>query len=212
MTIESAADPRVLVLASGSPRRRQLLRGLGLDPRVRPVDIDETPEPDEQAVAYVLRLAAAKARARAAENGDDGGRELILAADTVVAVDGDLLGKPADARDARDMLRRLSGRGHQVSTGVAVLDPGADRLLTAVETTEVVFAELSDREIAWYVASGEPMDKAGAYAVQGLAALFVERLEGNYSNVVGLPLPAVYRLLRRHGFSVVPGSGNPTTE
>ena len=207
MTIEPVPDPRVLVLASGSPRRRQLLRGLGLDPRVRPVDIDETPEPGEQAVAYVLRLAAAKARARAAQDGDDGGRELILAADTVVAVDGDLLGKPADARGARDMLRRLSGRGHQVSTGVAVLDPGADRLLTAV-----VFAELSDREIAWYVASGEPMDKAGAYAVQGLAALFVERLEGNYSNVVGLPLPAVYRLLHRHGFSVVPGNGDPTTK
>lgn len=194
-TSPAGAPSRPLTLASGSPRRRELLRGLGLDIVVRPVDIDESPLDGEKADVYVRRLARAKARAQGAPG------ELILAADTVVAVDGDLLGKPEDAADAQAMLRRLSGRAHEVLTGVAVWEPGTDTLVDEVVTTRVVFNAMSEEEIAWYVATGEPMDKAGAYAVQGLAAVFVERLDGNYSNVVGLPLPTVYVLLRRFGFA-----------
>lgn len=189
----SSATARPLTLASGSPRRRELLRGLGLDIVVRPVDIDESPFDGEKADVYVERLARAKARAQ----GTPG--ELILAADTVVAVDGDLLGKPRDEDEAKAMLRRLSGRAHEVLTGVALWDPATDETLCEVVSTRVVFNDMSDAEIAWYVSTGEPMDKAGAYAVQGLAAVFVEGLDGNYSNVVGLPLPTVYRLLQRFG-------------
>ena len=207
-----------LVLASGSPRRRELLAGLGIEPLVRPVDIDESPLPNEQAEPYVLRLAKAKAQAQ----GDPG--EVILAADTVVAVDGDLLGKPADRDEAERMLQRLSGRAHQVLTGVALWCPGGcpgqypeqdperpghpDAGLQAeVVTTQVFFHPMSHQEISWYVETGEPMDKAGAYAVQGLAAVFVDRLEGNYSNVVGLPLPTVYRLLSQIGMIVLQPTG-----
>ena len=164
---------------------------------MRPVDLDETPLAAEPAAAYVRRLALEKARARS-EPG-----ELILAADTVVSVDGELLGKPVDSADARSMLQRLSGRGHEVLTGVAVYDPDRGRLDAEVESTQVHFAELTEAELDWYIASGEPMDKAGAYAVQGLAALFVLRLEGNYSNVVGLPLPTVYRLLAAAGYTLI---------
>lgn len=192
-----SSDSRKLILASGSPRRRELLRNLGLALEVRPVDIDETPHDGEKAEPYVGRLAETKARERGAPG------ELVLAADTVVAIDGDLLGKPEDADHARAMLRRLSGRVHQVLTGVATWDPATDRLESEIATTQVVFAELGEREIEWYVQSGEPMDKAGAYAIQGLAALFVETIEGNYSNVVGLPLPTVRRLLARHGWPIL---------
>ncbi len=183
-----------LVLASASPRRRELLAGLGLDFDLRPVDVDETPLAGEAPRAYVLRLAEAKAQGAAPAPG-----ELALGADTIVVAGGDLLGKPRDPDDARWMLERLSGREHLVLTGVALRD--RERLrLSAVEVTRVRFAELTAEEIAWYVASGEPLDKAGAYAVQGLGALFVDAVAGNYSNVVGLPLPAVYRLLRRAGY------------
>lgn len=186
-----------LILASGSPRRRELLAGLGVEPTVRPVDIDESPRDGESAAGYVLRLAEEKARAQA-EPG-----ELILAADTVVTLDGDLLGKPEDEDDAKAMLRRLSGRTHQVLTGVAVFDPANDTLDTEAVATDVTFGRLTGADVDWYVASGEPMDKAGAYAIQGLGALFVERITGNYSNVVGLPLPTVRLLLGRMGFDLV---------
>lgn len=182
-----------LVLASGSPRRRELLAGLGLDFLVRPVDLDETPLPGELPEPYVLRLA----RAKATHRGEPG--EVVLAADTVVALDDALLGKPDHEEDARGMLRRLSGREHRVFTGVAVWDPAQELLETGVEVTRVRFADLDRDEIAWYAASGEPLDRAGAYAIQGLAALFVEDIIGNYSNVVGLPLPLVYRLTRAVG-------------
>ena len=185
-----------LILASGSPRRRELLAGLGVVPTVRPVDIDESPRDGESAAGYVLRLSEEKARERA-ESG-----ELILAADTVVTIDGDLLGKPEDEADAGAMLRRLSGRTHQVLTGVAVFDPARDVLDTEAVATDVTFGRLSERDVDWYVASGEPMDKAGAYAIQGLGALFVERITGNYSNVVGLPLPTVRQLLARMRFEI----------
>lgn len=171
-----------------------MLENLGVDFAIRAVDIDESPRTGEAPEPYVLRLARAKARAASAKDG-----EIVLAADTIVALDGDLLGKPRNGLDARLMLERLSGREHEVLTGVAVV--GAD-LAAEVERTRVRFAELSAAEIEWYVASGEPLDKAGAYAVQGLGALFVTRLEGNYSNVVGLPLPLTYRLLAEAGLSL----------
>lgn len=182
-----------LVLASGSPRRWELLDGLGIHVVVRPVDIDETLKPDESPEVYVLRLAREKAKAR----GKPG--EVVLAADTIVAVDGRLLGKPKDEGEARRMLRDLSGREHEVLTGIAVWVPGEERLESDVETTRVRFAALSEEEIVWYAASGEPRDKAGAYGIQGLGALLVEAISGNYSNVVGLPLPRVYRLLAEVG-------------
>ncbi|MDA8017161.1 MAG: Maf family protein [Thermoanaerobaculia bacterium] len=186
-----------LVLASGSPRRREILAGLGVEPTVRPVDIDETPREGESAASYVLRLASEKAR----ECAEDG--ELILAADTVVTIDGGLLGKPADEEDAKDMLHRLAGRTHQVLTGVAVYDPGRGFEDSEAVATDVIFGRLSERDIAWYVGTGEPMDKAGAYAIQGLGALFVERIMGNYSNVVGLPVPTVRALLGRMGYQIL---------
>ncbi len=197
-----------------------MLRNLGVEFTVRPVDVDESPRGEEPPELYVLRLARTKARAAIASElgaGFQGApparREIVLAADTIVALDGELLGKPRDPADARRMLERLSGREHEVLTGVAVIRAqtehgrakGAqtEHVRAAVARTRVRFAELSAAEIEWYVASGEPLDKAGAYAVQGLGALFVERLDGNYSNVVGLPLPLTYRLLREAGFSLL---------
>ncbi len=172
-----------------------MLRGLGVDFSVRPPSIDETPRVDESPPDYVLRLAAEKTRAQA------GAGELVLAADTTVVVDGKLLGKPVDREQARQMLELLSGRWHDVLTGTALYDVRRDVLISAVASTRVLFARLSTAEIEWYVASGEPLDKAGAYGVQGLGALFIEAIDGNYSNVVGLPLPWLYRLLRWQGFS-----------
>ena len=189
-----------LVLASASPRRRELLGGLRLDFEVRPVDLDETPRPGEAPRPYVLRLAREKAAARA------GPGELVLAADTVVVVDGELLGKPRDPEDARRMLARIAGREHTVFTGIALEEPGdpdGGRRAAAIEESQVRMAALSPNEIAWYVETGEPLDKAGAYAVQGLGALFVEAVRGNYTNVVGLPLPATRRLFAELGYDLL---------
>lgn len=185
-----------LILASGSPRRRELLAGLGLRFAVRPVDLDESPLPGEEPAATVLRLAAAKAAAVAHPG------ELVLGADTVVVLDGLLLGKPRDPEDAARMLAAIAGREHTVLTGVALSEPGRDRQTAALETSRVRMAALTAEEVAWYVATGEPLDKAGAYAVQGLGALFVEEVFGNYTNVVGLPLPAVRRLFAELGYDV----------
>ena len=190
-----------LVLASASPRRRELLASLGLEFAVRPVDLDETYRPGEAAPDYVLRLAREKALARA------GPGELVLAADTVVVLDGELLGKPSDPEEARRMLARLAGRRHTVYTGVALVDGG--REATEVVASEVEIAPLSAEEIDWYVATGEPLDKAGSYAIQDLGALFVESVEGNYTNVVGLPLPAVYRLAAALGHDLRRRVGAP---
>lgn len=193
-----------LVLASASPRRRELLAALGLDFEVRPVDLDETPLPGEAPPDYVTRLALAKASARVAPG------EWVLAADTVVVIDGALLGKPAGPDEAREMLARLAGREHEVFTGVAVLHDGEPRrVAAAVERTAVRMASLSSAEIDWYVATGEPMDKAGAYAVQGLGALLVEAVFGNYTNVVGLPLPATRRLFAELGRELARFSRRP---
>jgi septum formation protein len=192
-----------LLLASRSPRRAELLASAGYTFDVAPADVDETPRPDEVPETYVARLAADKAEAVARTAAD----RLVLAADTVVAVDGELLGKPRDDGEAGAMLRRLSGRAHDVLTGVAVRLEG--RHADGVDTTRVEFRQLSPVEIARYVASGEPRDKAGAYAIQGGAADFVERIEGSYSNVVGLPLGLVRELLKRLGVPAAkPGGGD----
>jgi septum formation protein len=189
----SRSLPR-LVLASGSPRRRELLAGLGLEFTVRAADVDETPHPGEMPAACVRRLALAKATARS-EAG-----ELVLGADTVVVLDGQLLGKPRDPADARRMLAAIAGREHTVLTGVTLHGESQGRQETAVEASRVRLARMSPREIDWYVATGEPLDKAGSYAVQGVGALFVEAIYGNYTNVVGLPLPATCRLFGALGY------------
>jgi septum formation protein len=185
-----------LILASSSPRRRELLGGLGLRFIIRAVDLDETPLPDEDPRDTVLRLARAKAAAQAHPG------ELVLAADTVVVIDGELLGKPTGPADARRMLGRIAGREHTVLTAVALEEPGRDRAVD-IATSRVRMAALSPEEIAWYVATGEPLDKAGSYAVQGIGALFVEEVYGNYTNVVGLPLPLTYRLFRELGYDLM---------
>jgi septum formation protein len=184
-----------LVLASASPRRAELLRAAGFEFDVHPVDIDERPRPGEAPDVYVRRLAAEKA-AVAAETLD--ARQLdgraVLAADTAVVLDDEILGKPRDAADMREMLRRLSGRRHEVLTGLS-LRSGV-RETGTVERTAVFFAVLGTEEVDWYVKTGEGSDKAGGYAIQGLASRFVRRIEGSYSNVVGLPVSTVYELLR----------------
>ncbi len=180
----------MLILASASPRRAELLRNAGITFIVVPADVREEPLPHETPLGYAQRLARDKAWAIFASHPDDA----VLGADTVVVVDEHLLEKPTDAEDAVRMLRLLSGRTHQVITGVCVLARGFER--SEAEVTQVSFSELSSDEIAAYVETGEPMDKAGAYAIQGIASRWTERIEGCYFNVVGLPLPRVYRLLR----------------
>lgn len=179
-----------LLLASRSPRRARLLREAGYEFDVAPADVDETRFDGEAPRRYVARLAAGKAAAVAARAG---GR-IVVAADTVVLIDGLVLGKPADRRDAAAMLGRLSGRTHEVLTGVTVAR-GARRR-DAVEVTRVTFAALDAARIAWYAATGEPDDKAGAYAAQGIGARFVERIDGSWSGVVGLPVALVDRFVR----------------
>jgi len=186
--VGTLASLPLVILASASPRRVDLLTAAGVTFEVRAVDVDERPLDGEAAADYVARVAADKAAACLAASD-----EVVLAADTVVVVDGVILGKPADDADAARMLRLLSGRGHEVLTGVVVRRGGA--VSVEIDTTAVVFAPLSDTDIAWYVASGEPRDKAGAYAVQGLASRFVERIDGSYSNVVGLPIALACRML-----------------
>jgi septum formation protein len=178
-----------LVLASRSPRRAELLAAAGIEFSVIAADIDETPRPREDPVPYVLRLAEEKARAVTPELGS-----IVLAADTAVVLDGEILGKPNDAADAVRMLSALSGRTHQVITGICLWR--ANQFVRDFASTTVWFGALSALEIDEYVASGEPMDKAGAYGIQGLASKYIERIEGSYSNVVGLPVALVHRRLR----------------
>jgi septum formation protein len=175
-----------LVLASRSPRRSELLLAAGFRFTVRAADIDETPREGEDPGDYVLRLAEEKARAVIlAED------EIVLAADTTVVLRNEILGKPKDATDAARMLRALSGQRHEVMTGVCLRR--TDQMLRDIVSTSVWFARLNSREIKDYVSSGEPMDKAGAYGIQGLASRYIERIDGSYSNVVGLPVALVYR-------------------
>jgi septum formation protein len=219
----------MLVLASASPRRQELLRNAGIPFTVQPAGIDETPLAGESPRACAERLAREKARAVS----QDRPRNYVLGADTIVVVDDTMLGKPRDADDAARMLRLLSGRTHAVITGVCIIGPVAGSRLragdkaktqtarlpgrldetlttgarqletaferTASETTLVTMCELSDDEIRDYIATGEPMDKAGAYAIQGIASRWIPRIEGDYSNVVGLPVALVYAMSRERG-------------
>ena len=184
-----------IILASASPRRSELLESAGINFLVVPSDIPEAPLPDELPAAHVLRLATEKAFAVAAMvNG-----EIYIGADTVVVCDDEIMGKPVDAADAKRMLSTLSGRSHQVITGYAVHDRSNARTHADVVSTLVFFKSLSGAEIDAYIATGCPFDKAGAYAIQGGAAYMVQKIEGSYSNVVGLPLCEVVEALRGFG-------------
>jgi septum formation protein len=181
-----------LILASGSPRRHQLLEMLGLAHLVRPTAVDETVRAGEDGAAYALRVAVAKALAAAGQ-----APELpVLGADTAVEVTGTILGKPGDSRQAAAMLRQLSGRSHAVHTAIALVIGG--RCEALVDTAEVTFAELDEVKVQWYVATGEPLDKAGAYAIQGIGGVFVTAVNGSPHTVVGLPIHRLEELYRRH--------------
>jgi septum formation protein len=186
-----------LTLASASPRRAELLRAAGILFEVLPVEVDERFQPDEAPERAVARLAEAKAAAVSALRPD----AIVLGADTTVVVDGHALAKPAHGDDAARMLRLLSGRAHDVLTGIC-LCTGQERLVH-VEFTRVRMARMNEPEIQWYVSTGEPFDKAGGYAVQGLASRFVEGIDGSYSNVVGLPISRVYELLKGLGCDIL---------
>jgi septum formation protein len=189
-----------IILASSSPRRAEILRDAGIPFEVCAPQIDEAVLPGEEAVDMVARLAEAKARAAAAQQDADASQCIIIGADTTVELDHKILGKPGDAADAREMLARLSGRTHHVLTGIFLLRLPDKNARAAVEYSTVTFAPLSEAEIDAYVATGEPIGKAGAYAIQGLAGRYIPRIEGCYFNVVGLPLASLYVLLRELGW------------
>lgn len=185
-----------VVLASGSPRRHELLSQIGVPFIVRTPDIDESPTESEPPVEHVRRLASAKAAAVQAA-----GDELVIAADTIVEIDGTILGKPRDEADAASMLRQLSGRTHRVHTGVAILLDGQEQV--DVCTTLVTFVTLDEAMIHWYVSTGEPLGKAGSYAIQGAGAALVSRIDGSVSNVIGLPLHLAIELAGRSGVDLL---------
>ena len=184
--------PPGVLLASASPRRSELLRQVGVEHEVRPVDVDETWRPGEAPVEYVLRLAEEKARALWVRL-PPGGRRPVLAADTTVALEGEIFGKPAGCAELIEMLTRLSGRTHQVHTAVALIHPGGSA--ARVSSSSVTLRRITRAEMEWYWSTGEPADKAGGYAIQGLAAIFVSHVAGSYSGVVGLPLCETWELL-----------------
>ena len=178
-----------IVLASQSPRRRQLMELIGIEHIAVVSDVEETAPPDYTPDALVMELALQKARAVHQDYPDD----CVIGADTVVFIDDEIIGKPADEAAARATLTRLQGREHIVYTGVAVLSPRGEDV--RFEATRVRFSSMSDAEIAWYISTGEPMDKAGAYGIQGPGGMFVSAVNGNYFNVIGMPLPLLYRML-----------------
>jgi len=184
----------MLVLASASPRRQEILRNAGIPFVVQPTDIPEIPQAGEKPQACAERLASEKAMAVFRHRPN----EVILGADTIVVVDGQMLGKPRDHENAARMLRLLSGRSHQVTTGVCLIGPESPEDIRS-ETTLVTMSTLNDNDIRSYVSTGEPMDKAGAYAIQGIASRWISRIEGDYFNVVGLPVSLVYKMLRERG-------------
>src|SRR5216683_3000168 len=189
-----------LILASSSPRRAEVLRDAGIAFEIHATQINEAEFPSETANTMVARLAEAKARAAAAQIGAGAHDSFILGADTSVELDGEILGKPLDSAHARKMLAKLSGRTHHVLTGIFLLRLPGSATRAAVESSAVTFAPLGEKEIEAYVATGEPLGKAGAYAIQGLAGRYVPRIEGCYFNVVGLPLARLYVLLRELGW------------
>ncbi|MDO9585279.1 MAG: Maf family protein [Syntrophales bacterium] len=184
-----------LILASESPRRIELLRLMGLDFEVMPSSIEEMPQKGESPVEHVLGLSRQKANAISSRYPD----VWILGADTIVVVNGEMMGKPAHASEAREMLARLSGREHYVHTGFTIARKTADVLLGDVVTSSVLFKNISEEEINWYVRTEEPYDKAGGYAVQGAGAMFIREIHGSYTNVIGLPLCEAVSLLKRAG-------------
>jgi septum formation protein len=184
-----------LVLASQSPRRRELLAVLGIPFSIMAAEIDETPRGGETPEDYVARLA----REKGSEVASRISGSLVLAADTTVSIEGEILGKPADAAEAARMLGKLSGRRHSVYTAVCLIDQTRNAVHEGVERTEVWFRPLSEAEILDYIRRENVLDKAGAYAIQGLASIYVAKIEGNYSNVMGLPMPLVFDLLKRCG-------------
>jgi septum formation protein len=188
-----------LILASASPRRAEILRGAGIPFEVRPVLLDETRRPSELRGDYVRRLALGKARSAAGEAGESDDC-LFVGADTIVVAGDEILGKPVSEADARRMLRLLGAASHEVHTGVAVVRRPGRMEGIIEETTRVTFAPLSDDEIENYVSTGEPFDKAGAYAIQGIAGRYITRIEGCYFNIVGLPLARLWSLLRDFGW------------
>jgi septum formation protein len=183
----------MIVLASASPRRQELLHNAGIAFKVHPAHIDESARPGESAKDCAERLAREKASAVAKLHRSD----VVLGADTLVVIDDQVLGKPSDSADAARMLRMLSGKKHEVITGICIVARG--QCSVASETTTVHMSEVSEKEITDYIATGEPMDKAGAYAIQGIASRWIPRIEGDYSNVVGLPVALVYRMLKEKG-------------
>ncbi len=187
-----------IILASNSPRRKELLRQVGVSFTVDPADVDERPLPGERPEDYAVRVALDKARVAAARSKNG----VIIAADTIVVVDDTILGKPADRNDAERMLTVLSNRVHRVITGLAVIDAASGKTMTNSAVTSVWFRDLSQQEIQSYLAGGEPLDKAGAYGIQGKGALLVKKIEGCYFNVVGLPLSLLGELLRKFGISL----------
>jgi septum formation protein len=186
-------SPRAVVLASASPRRAELLRMLGLACTVKPPSVDETPRPGEAPGDLALRLARAKAVATAPPPGET----LLIAADTLVVLDGRILGKPRDREESERFVSLLAGRTHEVLTGLAVRACPEEETTVELASSSVTFAPMSPAEIAWYASTGEGMDKAGAYALQGIGALFVTAVHGSYTNVIGLPLERLYPHLRR---------------
>ncbi len=190
---------KTVILASNSPRRRELLHSLGIPFVADPADVDERALPGETAEAYAVRVAVDKARVAATRFGNG----IVIAADTIVVVDDAILGKPRDSRDAERMLTTLSGRMHRVMTGLAVMDAATTKLATRLAITGVWFRKLSTEEIAAYIKTGEPFDKAGAYGIQEKGALLVERIEGCYFNVVGLPLSLLGEMLQDFGITLL---------
>ncbi|WP_426448676.1 Maf family protein [Paenibacillus sp. S-38] len=197
-------DTRTLILASSSPRRQELIGSLGLPYAIRVSDVDESTEPGLSPAQIVEELSARKAGAvyeRCKEEGPADG--IVIGSDTIVVLDGEVLGKPQDEQDAFRMLSSLQGRRHQVYTGVACFDLATGQRLTEHRVTEVYMNPLTEAQIRRYIASGEPMDKAGSYAIQGLGATMIDRIEGDYFNVVGLPLSLLSALLERLGVAVI---------
>jgi septum formation protein len=189
-----------LILASSSPRRAQVLRDAGFVFQVRPADVDETRLPHEVAEDYVRRVAQAKAHAIADPARAAGERAIVIAADTIVVAQGQILGKPKDAEDARRMLRLFSGKTHEVLTALSVINIPAVKEALHVEKTRVEFLRMSEEEIENYIHTWEPFDKAGAYGIQGIAGRFATRIEGCYFNVLGLPLSRLWTTLQALGW------------
>jgi len=191
---QNAYDPDKLILASSSPRRTEILQRVGWPHEVMVAGIDESVLPDEEPAAYVQRLAKSKADAVAHRLKESLTDALVLGADTTVVVANQILGQPSDEADAKRMLDLLNGKWHEVLTGVALVEvPGESRV--AYETTRVRFAELTENEIDWYIMTGEAFGKAGAYGIQGMAALFIKEIQGDYFNIMGLPVRLVYELV-----------------